>query len=315
MPDKQNLLVVNEFHPETLERLDALYHTHHLWRCAEAERPKLIKSLQGRCQAAATGSWTCDPIVFELESLQIIAAFGVGVDGIDIDQARQRNIRVTNTPDVLNDAVADIALALILSTTRKLLAADRFLRRGDWLKTNFPPTRDLGGKTLGIVGLGRIGQAIVHRALPFKLKIGYHNRSPKNLPYSYYPTLKDLAAHSDILLSVLPGGEETDRIIDAAVLESLGPQGIFINVGRGSCVDEHALIQALQTGQIAGAGLDVYEDEPNVPAVLMQMDNVVLLPHIGSGTVETRRAMGDLVIENLGAFFGGEGLVSEVGRG
>ena len=166
----------------------------------------------------------------------------------------------------------------------------------------------------GIIGLGRIGEEIAHRALPLKLKIAYHNRSPKNLPYSYYPSINELAANSDILLCALPGGESTDNIIDKKVFESLGPSGTFINVGRGSTVDEQALIEVLTNKQIAGAGLDVYANEPFVPEPLLKMDNVVLLPHIGSGTVETRREMSKLVIENLQAYFDNRPLPTEFNK-
>ncbi|SUZ61617.1 uncharacterized protein METZ01_LOCUS14471, partial [marine metagenome] len=221
-------------------------------------------------------------------------------------------IKVTNTPGVLNDAVADIAIALILTTMRNIINAEKFVRNSSWEKGPFPPSRSLAGKTLGIVGLGRIGDAIVHRALPFKMKIAYHNRSTKNLPYTYYPSILELADNSDILLCVLPGGEGTRQIIDGQVLQALGPEGIFINVGRGTSVDEKALMAALADGSIAGAGLDVLANEPHVPEPLRKMDNVVLLPHIGSATFETRAEMGDLLINNLEAYFSSKPLLSEV---
>ncbi len=312
MPDRPDLLIVNPFHPETVAKLDSLYTTHHLWRCDGKDKLDLIQNLQGKCEAAATGSWACDELVYTLSSLRIIAAFGVGIDGIDLHETNKLAVKITNTPGVLDDAVADIAMALVLATTRKIVNADKFTRGGSWQTTSFPAGTGLAGKILGIVGLGRIGESIVHRALPFKLKIAYHNRSPKNLPYSYFPTIAELAANSDILLCMLPGGDDTRKIINEHVFQSLGPDGIFINVGRGSCVDEEALVSALQSGQIAGAGLDVYAREPSIPESLITMENTVLLPHIGSATEETQREMGNLLIKNLDAFFSGKPLISEV---
>ncbi|MDT8429547.1 MAG: 2-hydroxyacid dehydrogenase, partial [Pseudomonadales bacterium] len=258
----------------------------------------------------ATASWMTNPLIYTLPKLEIIACFGVGTDGIDFTITRERGIAVTNTPDVLNDAVADIAIALILATQRKLIQADRFVRAGQWLQEPFPFGSSLAGKTLGIIGLGSIGEEIVRRALPFKLKIAYHNRHPKPLPYTYCNTIEELAEISDILLCMLPGGRATEKLVNQQVFEKLGPQGTFINVGRGTSVDEAALVQALQDGSIAGAGLDVYSREPNVPQALLSMNNVVLLPHIGSATVETRKAMGQLVIDNLAAWRNGGELIT-----
>ena len=312
MQPKPTVLVVNRFHAETLDRLDASYHTEHLWQQKDSEKPAFIKALDGRCRAAATASWVCDPVVYQLGSLQLLAAYGVGVDGIDFQQTRRCGIRVSNTPEVLNDAVADLALGLVLATTRQLVHADRFARSDAWCHGPFPLGTGLADKTLGIIGLGRIGEAIAERALCFKLRLAYHNRRPKPVPYRYYPSIEALAAAADILLCVLPGGAATDRLIDAAVFSKLGPEGIFINVGRGTSVDERALIHALGNGVIKAAGLDVYRNEPQIPRALQQLDNVVLTPHIGSATVETRRAMGNLVLDNLQAFFAGKPLISEV---
>lgn len=314
MPRKPELLIVNEFHPETVARLDIEYSTHHWWTTPEADRTGLLESLNGHCTAAATASWVCDPAIYGLESLQLIAAFGVGVDGIDFEKTRQQHIRVTNTPDVLNDAVADLALGLILTTMRNLANADRFVRNREWINGPFPFGRGLSGKTLGIAGLGRIGEAIAQRATPFGMEIAYHNRHPKDLPYRYFDSLEELARESDILLCMLPGGDDTRNKIDLDILRHLGSEGIFINVGRGSSVNEEDLISALEAGIIAAAGLDVYQNEPNVPTRLLQLDNVVLLPHIGSATIETRRAMGQLVIDNLSAFFSGNPLLTEVNQ-
>ena len=312
MPSSENILIANAFDSETIVKLDEKYITHHLWEYAEKGKTELIQSLDGKCRAVATASWVCDERVYDLRSIKIIAAFGVGVEGINFLETKRKGIKVTNTPGVLNDAVADIAIALILTTMRNIINAEKFVRNNSWEKGPFPPSHSLAGKTLGIVGLGRIGDAIVHRALPFKMKIAYHNRSTKNLPYTYYPSILELANNSDILLCVLPGGEGTRQIIDGQVLQALGPEGIFINVGRGTSVDEKALMAALADGSIAGAGLDVLANEPHVPEPLRKMDNVVLLPHIGSATFETRAEMGDLLINNLEAYFSSKPLLSEV---
>ena len=313
MSDKPALLIVNNFHSPTVVELDARYETHHLWRQSAAGKRELIAQLEGRCEAAASASWVCDEIVYELSSLRVLSCFGVGVDGIDFGRTRAGGIAVTNTPDVLNDAVADLAMALILATTRNIVNADRFVRAGKWLEGPFPFGAGLAGRTLGVLGLGRIGDAIVRRAEPFGLRFAYHNRRRKDdVSFPFFDTARELALHSDILLNVLPGGPETQGLVDLEVLDALGPAGIFINVGRGSSVNESALVQALRLGLIAGAGLDVYAAEPRAPEELMTMDNVVLLPHIGSATVETRAAMGKLVVDNLDAWFQTGKLLTEV---
>lgn len=312
MASKPAVLLVNKFHPETIQILDRKFQTHHLWDLTLGKKKELIQELQGKCEAAATASWAVDEIVYELDSLKIISCFGVGVDGVNFEVTRSKKIRVSNTPDVLNDAVADIAIALVLATTRNIVNADRFVREKRWSQESFPFGIGLANKTLGIVGCGRIGEEIAKRAITFGLKIAYHNRSPKNLPYSYCTSIADLAEASDILLCILPGGEGTKNAINEEILKKLGPTGIFINVGRGSSVDEVALASALKKRHIFAAGLDVYADEPNVSEELREQNSVVLLPHIGSATVETRRAMGQLVIDNLDAYFAGKPLIAEV---
>ena len=312
MAAQDHVIIVNPFHPETLDRLDSAYQTHHLWKLERPEQEQLLKSLEGQCRVAASASWLCDPVVYRLRSLKLIAAFGVGVDGIDFKTTRNLNIHVTNTPGVLDDGVADLAMALILATTRDLVRADKFSRGGMWNDGPFPFGTSIAGKTLGIAGMGRIGSAIAVRAAPFKLSIAYHNRQPKQVPYTFCQSLEDLAEISDILVCVLPGGAETDNLINASVLKKLGPSGILINVGRGNSVDDTALIDALRSGAIEAAGLDVYKNEPEIPEAYKNLDNVILLPHIGSATVETRRAMGNLVFDNIRAFFEHGTLVSEV---
>lgn len=312
MTDRRKLLIVNNFHPDTVARLDALYDTVHFWETADADKAALLQSLNGACEAAASASWFCDDRIYQLPSLKMLACFGVGVDAINFKETNAKHIKVTNTPDVLNDAVADLAIALILATARNMINADRFVRSKQWPNGPFPFGQSLAGKTLGIIGLGRIGEAIVERALPFKLKIAYHNRTPKQVPHTYYPSINELAANCDYLLNMLPGGSATAKIIGRDVFQHLGADGVFINVGRGTSVDEQALIEALASGQIAGAGLDVYANEPHVPEGLLKQHNVVLLPHIGSGTVQTRREMGNVVMRNLEAWFSNKPLLTEV---
>ncbi|MDH4152037.1 MAG: 2-hydroxyacid dehydrogenase, partial [Betaproteobacteria bacterium] len=217
-----------------------------------------------------------------------------------LDAAKKRNIIVTNTANVLNDCVADCGIALILNTLRKFPQADKYLRAGRW-KTDgtYPFTTSLGGKTLGILGLGRIGEEIAARAQAFKMTIRYHNRHKKDVPYAYDPDIVTLAKNSDVLLVITPGGAETNKLVTAEVLDALGPRGYLVNVARGSVVDQPVLLRYLQEKKIAGAGLDVYEKEPDVPPEFFELDNVVLLPHMASATNETRTAMGNLQIENL----------------
>ncbi|AWN44443.1 2-hydroxyacid dehydrogenase [Methylobacterium durans] len=251
-------------------------------------------------------------LLARLPNLEIVASFGVGYDTIDVGAARSRGIVVTNTPDVLSDEVADLALGLLLATLRQIPQADRYLRAGRWPEKSFPLTATLRNRTVGILGLGRIGRAIARRLEGFGVDIAYHGRSPQDVPYAYHASLPDLARASDVLMIVAPGGPETRGIVNAAVLEALGPQGIVVNVARGSLVDEAALIAALRSGTILGAGLDVFAGEPHVPDALTAMDHVVLLPHVGSGSVHTRAAMGQLIVDNLTAWFAGKGPLTPV---
>ena len=252
-------------------------------------------------------------LIAALPHLEVIGCFGVGTDGIDLEAARARGIRVTNTPDVLTEDVADLALGLMLSVTRKLGEGERHVRDGDWLRGNMPLATRLWGKRLGIVGMGRIGQAVAKRAAAFSMEIAYFGRSERpDLPYAFVPDLVELARWSDMLVATLAGGTATKGLIDAAVFEALGPEGYFVNVARGSVVDEPALIAALQSHRIKAAGLDVFLNEPHIDRRFLGLDNVVLQPHHGSGTVETRQAMGQLVRDNLAAHFAGRPLLTPV---
>jgi lactate dehydrogenase-like 2-hydroxyacid dehydrogenase len=239
-----------------------------------------------------------------LPALKVISNFGVGLDHIDLAQAARRGIPVGHTPDVLNDCVADLAMTLVLDVARGASAADRFVRRGDWPRAKFPLMRKVSGQCLGIVGMGRIGRTIARRAVGFDMDIRYHSRREVDgVGWQHVASLVELARWADFLVVIVAGGPATRHLIDDAVLTALGPQGFLINVSRGSVVDEAALVRALQQGRIAGAGLDVFEKEPQVPAELFGLDNVVLLPHIASGTQETRQAMADLTFNNLKEFF------------
>ncbi|QNB08997.1 2-hydroxyacid dehydrogenase [Herbaspirillum frisingense] len=245
-------------------------------------------------------------------ALEIVSVFGVGYDGVDVPAARERGIHVTHTPDVLTDDVADMAIALMLAVARNVVRADRFARSGEWKNGPFPFTTKVSGARLGIVGLGRIGEAIARRAAGFDMEIAYHNRSRKDVPYTYFGDIKSLAAAVDFLVMITPGGAGTRALVNADVLEALGPKGFLINVARGSVVDETALIAALKAGTIAGAGLDVFENEPNIPADLAAQENVVLTPHMASGTLVTRTAMADLAFNNLQAHFSGKPVITPV---
>ncbi|WP_367848371.1 2-hydroxyacid dehydrogenase [Rhodoferax sp. WC2427] len=239
-----------------------------------------------------------------LPGLRVISSHGVGLDKIDLAVAAQRGIQVGYTPEVLNDCVADLAMALLLDVARGTSAADRFVRRGAWPTAKFPLARKVTGQRLGILGLGRIGRAIAQRATGFEMQIRYTNRKPvAGVPWKFEPALVELARWADTLVVIAAGGASTHHLVNAEVLDALGPNGFLVNVARGSVVDQAALVQALQTGRIAGAGLDVYADEPHVPPELMALDNVVLLPHIASATRETRQAMEALTVANLRAFY------------
>jgi lactate dehydrogenase-like 2-hydroxyacid dehydrogenase len=267
-----------------------------------------VRALVGGGESKIDGSYMA-----LFPALEMISVCGVGYDGIDVAAAKKRGIMVTHTPEVLNDDVADLALGLLLSVARKIPAADRFTRNADWLDGPFQLTRKLTGAKLGIVGMGRIGQAIAKRAAAFDMVISYTTRNQRSdVPYKYVPNVLALAAEVDFMVVITPGGAATKNLINAEVLKALGPQSFLVNVARGSVVDQAALIEALQKKLIAGAGLDVYVDEPNVPAELRKLDNVVLTPHIASATVETRKAMSALALANLEAFMAGQPVLTPV---
>lgn len=249
-----------------------------------------------------------------LPNLEAIVNYGAGVEAIDLEAAKRRGVGVSNTPDVLSDTVADTALGLILMTLRRFGAADRYVRAGRWARDGrFPYARDVSGRQVGIIGLGRIGSAIASRLLPFDCAIAYHNRRRiEGSPYRYAESPVELAESVDVLVVATTGDDRTRKLVDRTVLEALGPEGYLINIARGSVVDQEALVDLLVGGALAGAGLDVFVDEPHVPAELVELDNVVLFPHIGSATARTRRAMALLAIRNLDSYLRTGELVTPV---
>jgi len=277
-----------------------------------ADKPTWLAANGARIRAHAGAGVGAD-LMDRLPNLEIIASFGVGYDSIDIAAARARNIRVTNTPDVLNDAVAELTIGLMVALARRIPQADRFVRAGQWPAGGFGLFSELTGKTLGILGLGRIGREIAVRAQAMKMRVVYHGRREQpNQPYAYYADLEAMARDSDWLVVIAPGGKGTERIVSRRVLEALGPRGRIVNMARGTLIDEAAMVELLQNGGLGGAALDVFEREPLVPEALFGLDNVVLSPHQGSATNQTRDAMGALLVANLDRHFAGEPLISAV---
>jgi len=260
----------------------------------------------------ATAGFADAALMAACPNVKVISSFGVGVDKIDLPAAAARGIQVGNTPDVLNDCVADLTLGLMIDVARGIGASERYLRRGEWPKGPYPLQRKVSGKRVGIVGLGRIGKAIAKRAEAFDMALKYHNRRPvADTTMGYEKSLTELARWADFLVVIVPGGAATRHLINAEVLDALGPEGYLINVARGTVVDEPALVRALVERRIAGAALDVFEAEPQVPAELMTLDNAVLVPHIGSATLETRAAMAQRVFDNLQSFFSTGRVISQ----
>ncbi|MBI4031790.1 MAG: 2-hydroxyacid dehydrogenase [Proteobacteria bacterium] len=309
----KTILALSSLYPLGLNELEGGFHVIKLWQ--EKYPDAAIRAHQADIVAviATPGRNVSRGLIEALPNLEIIANFAVGTDNIDLEAARERGIVVTNTPDVLTGDTADAAIALMLAVARRVVEGDAYVRIGKWLNGAMPLGTSPGGKVAGIVGLGRIGRAIAARCEAFGIKIVYHgpNRK-KDVSYDYYDDLAEMAAGADFLFLACCGGPDTKHIVDAGVLNALGPKGYLINIARGSVVDEQALLIALRNGDIAGAGLDVFENEPHVPEGLFTMDNVVLLPHVGSATVETRTAMGRLVIENILAHFSGNPLKTPV---
>ena len=310
---KPEILVTGPMYPPTLEKLDAAYTTHKLFKASD--RAAMLAEVGDRITAvASSNSGGIDAAtISRLPKLKVISHFGVGYDTVDVAAAKARGVTVTNTPDVLTEEVADLAMGLLYATVRRIPQGDRYVREGKWLKGAMALTESLQGKTLGIVGMGRIGQAIAKRAEASNMKIAYQGpRRKADLAYAYHADPVALAKATGMLMVACPGGEATRGLVSRAVIEALGPKGFIVNIARGSVIDEPALLEALQANRIAGAGLDVFADEPRVPEAFFALDNVVLQPHVASATHQTRAAMGQLVIDNLAAHFAGKPLLTPV---
>jgi len=297
---RPTVLQVGRFPARFNERLQRDYQLIRLW-----EQPDVLAERGADIDIVVTSArYGCSAEqLAQMPNLKAICSFGVGYDSIAVDEAKARGIVISTTPDVLNECVADTAIGLVIDTARQFAASDRHVRQGKWLNGQYPLTRKVSGKKLGIVGFGRIGKDIAKRATGFDMEIRYHKRrEDPDSGYRFEADLKALATWADFLVLACPGGAATHHLIDAEILAALGANGILVNIARGSVVDEQALVAALQAGTLGGAGLDVFEDEPRVPEALFGMPNVVLLPHVGSATEETRLAMENLVFDNLDAF-------------
>jgi lactate dehydrogenase-like 2-hydroxyacid dehydrogenase len=310
---KPDLLITGPMYPPTLAELEQTYTAHRYWTAPDKDA--LLASLADKVTAVASSNsgGINGAMIAKLPKLKVISHFGVGYDTVDVDAARARKIPVTNTPDVLTEEVADLAIALLLATVRRVPQGDRYVREGKWLKGAMALTESIQGKTLGIIGIGRIGRAIAKRAEAFNLKIVYQGPNKKSdVSWTYFADPVALAKEADLVIAACPGGEATRGVVSRAVIEAIGPKGTFVNISRGSVVDEPALIDALKSGKLGSAGLDVFADEPRVPEAFIGMDNVVLQPHVASATHQTRQAMGQLVIDNLAAHFAGKPLLTPV---
>jgi lactate dehydrogenase-like 2-hydroxyacid dehydrogenase len=310
---KPDIVLTVPIYPTAVEQLDQNFTVHRLWQANH--RSGFFAEIRDRVRGIATGAYPVNAeLMSELPKTEVIATQSVGVDHIDLATDKKRGIAVANTPDVLTEDVADIGMSLVLAVARRLVIADRHVRSGAWLKGNLPLASKVGGATMGILGLGRIGLAIAKRAEAFGMTVVYYGpREKPGLPYRRYANLAEMAAAVDYLMVSCPGGAATRKLVNAEVLAALGTKGVVINIARGSVIDEPALVEALQDGKLGGAGLDVFADEPRVPEALFAMENVVLLPHIGSATHATRAAMGQLVVDNLRAHFAGKPLLTRVG--
>lgn len=308
---KPDLLLVVPMPDRVTEALARDFTLHSLPGADDPEA--LVDRLAPTLRHAATSGRFPVSLMDRLSGLELIASFGVGYDGIDIGAAGARGITVTNTPDVLNDCVAEVTLGLMIALAHRLPQADRFVREGRWTTEKFPLTDELTGRRAGILGLGRIGREIARRLEVFRMEIAYHGRRAQpDVPYAYHADLEQMAAEVDWLVVIAPATPETEGIVSRGVMQALGPRGFLVNVARGALVDEPAMVELLSDGRLGGAALDVFAQEPEVPAALRGLDNVVLSPHQGSATHRTRALMGDLVVANLRAHLSGAPLPSPV---
>ena len=310
---KPEILMIGPYPAWDMGPLESDYHVHRLWEAADrdahiAQAAPGIRAIATRGELGANAA-----LIDALPGLEIISCYGVGTDAIDLARAKARNVHVTNTPEVLTKDVADMALALILAVLRKIPRGDSYVRSGLWTEKNMELATSLTAKTVGVLGFGRIGRAVAQRAVAFETKIAYSDVAPASgVAHEFYPDAVTLAKASDILVVTVAGGPATKNIVGEKVLEALGPQGVLINVARGTTVDESALVDALSKGGIGGAGLDVFWNEPHIDKRLLEFPNVIVQPHQSSGTVETRKAMGQMVRDNLAAHFAGRPLLTPV---
>jgi lactate dehydrogenase-like 2-hydroxyacid dehydrogenase len=315
-----NVLMPAPLPPLIQDALDKRFLVHKLYEAPD--KNALLREVGPTVRAIATGvpiltqdisAPVTGALMSALPALEIVANLGVGYDNIDAAWAGANGVIVTNTPDVLTEETADTAFGLLLNAVRQFPRAERWLRQGEWLKGQFEPTASLRERTIGILGLGRIGKAIARRAEAFGVKVIYHNRKPDpSVNYAYCDSLLEMARRCDILMIAAPGGPQTKNIVNREVIEALGPDGILVNIARGTLVDESALIKALKEKRILTAALDVFADEPRVPPELMAMDHVILLPHVGSASQHTRNAMSQLVIDNLLAWADGNDVLTPI---
>ena len=300
MQNKPHVLIYAPWYEPAMDRLDEIAITHHFYEADNKE--DFLKEYGPKCSVIGTMHYCPASLMDAVPNLKLILNFGVGYDGVDIPAATKRGVTVVNTPDVLNDCVADMALSLILAGRRKVLDADRYIRSGDWEKKgNFEYVHNVHSSKIGILGLGRIGLEIAHRCQAFKMDIAYHQRTKRSeLNFKFYESLIDMAKDCEILVAIIPGGETTEKIIDERVIEAIGPTGLLVNVARGTVIDNEALARCLKDGRLGGAALDVFPNEPTVPESLLEIDtNLILTPHMASATHLTRMKMGMILYDNL----------------
>mgnify|MGYP006092286771 FL=1 len=308
----KNLLIMSEMPEFLISLFDETYNTYKVW--LSDDKNEFITNIQAEIDAIAVmgGTIVSADLMKSMPNLKIVSCYGVGYDAIDVNFAKENGIKVTNTPEVLNDEVADTAISLMLAVYKKIIDAEKFARNNSWINGEFPLARKFSGTKLGIVGMGRIGKAIAKRADSFGCEISYHSRNKKDVSYKYFENVNKLAEEVDTLCIITPGGKDTEKLINLETFKHLGKNGVIINVARGSVIDQEAMIHCLKENLILGAGLDVYTNEPNIPKELIELHNTVLLPHIGSATIETRRAMGQLVFDNISAYFENKELITPV---
>ena len=314
MSQTDQVLLLSPLYEPTQKALESNHACIRIWE--HADRDACLASVADNVRAVAThsGVGIDRATVQALPNLKIVANFGVGIDTIDLPACTEHGVTVCNTPDVLTEDVADMALGLMLASVRQIPQGDRYVREGQWkAKGDMHLTQTVQGRKVGMVGLGRIGRAIAKRCEAFNTEVAYFGpRKKDDAPYPYYADIAEMAAWADIMIAACPGGPKTLKVVSRAALEALGPDGVFVNIARGSVVDQDALVEFLQQGKLGGAGLDVFNDEPNVPAALIDMPHVVLQPHQGSASVRTRMAMGQLVVDNIGNFLSDKPLLTPV---